>query len=327
MSHQRSKSRPASHPAAEPATIDRHDALMRGIAGLDAKLDRLLAGSAPAPRPDAPGPRFVVSPTADGMMMTDTADMMIGEELRTKGHFEEKHIDRALALLAKAGIGIQNSVFLDIGANIGTHSLHALKLGFQHALCIEPDPDNFRLLRINQILNGVDGRCTNINAAASNREEEGVLELSPSNFGDYRVRSDHAGAEVHDESSWKTRPIVTRTLDGIFASLKIEASLIGFTWIDTQGHEGFVFAGGRGLLAASAPIVCEFWPYGMERSGGYPLLRETLAGSGRRIVELRGSIRSGSLRELTLADLDELYAAMLRGEGPGASPHTDLLLI
>jgi hypothetical protein len=46
--------------------------------------------------------------------------------------------------------------------------------------------------------------------------------------------------------------------------------------MDTQGYEGFVLRGAAAFLASRPPLVLEFWPYGMNRSGSYPLLREAL---------------------------------------------------
>ena len=38
-------------------------------------------------------------------------------------------------------------------------------------------------------------------------------------------------------------------------------------WIDAQGYEGYVFAGGKDLLTLGIPAVSEIGPYGIRRSG------------------------------------------------------------
>src|SRR6185295_2398318 len=49
---------------------------------------------------------------------------------------------------------------------------------------------------------------------------------------------------------------------------------IGLVWIDIQGHEGQLFLGARDTLSHGAPLLTEFWPYGIRRSG---LDRDTYA--------------------------------------------------
>lgn len=49
-----------------------------------------------------------------------------------------------------------------------------------------------------------------------------------------------------------------------------------FLWIDVQGYEGFVLDGGRETLRYNPPLVIEFWPYALERSGCIELLKEII---------------------------------------------------
>jgi hypothetical protein len=49
-----------------------------------------------------------------------------------------------------------------------------------------------------------------------------------------------------------------------------------FLWIDVQGYEGFVLDGGRETLRYNPPLVMEFWPYALERSGCIELLKEII---------------------------------------------------
>lgn len=52
------------------------------------------------------------------------------------------------------------SVFCDIGANIGNHTLFALKfLRAARAILFEPNPEAIEILRSNLVLNGVIDRC------------------------------------------------------------------------------------------------------------------------------------------------------------------------
>jgi FkbM family methyltransferase len=272
--------------------------------------------------------RFALARTTSGYMLTYSEDQIIGKSLRTSGRFAERDIDAARDLLTGAGVNVKTSIFLDVGANIGTHSVHALKSGFERAVCIEPDPHNFKLLRINQILNDVDARCVNFMAAASASERSAVLEASPTNFGDHRVRIQaDGGLNLHDEQEWKLRNITTRHLEAMIAEAGSGVAEIGLAWIDTQGHEGHVLAGAPGLLASGVPIVLEFWPYGLTRSAGWSLLRGLLGPSGRKIHDLRRSIEARQLAAISIDELDAAFAKYLAAESKSFSPYLDLLLL
>jgi FkbM family methyltransferase len=217
---------------------------------------------------------------------------------------------------------------VDVGANIGTHALYALRLEFERAICIEPDPANFRLLRTNQVLNDMDARCMNVLAAASDQNGSAILELSPSNFGDHRVRtSEKTGNNLHGEDQWETSCAHVRRLDDIISDLGVDFTRLGLVWIDTQGHEGHVLSGAPIIVSLPAPKIVEFWPYGLARASGYPLLRSILSSRGGSIYDLRRSIETDAPHRMSLHELDLLYEHYLTKESAALSPHTDLLLV
>ena len=263
-----------------------------------------------------------------GYMMTYTSDHVVGEAIRRVGHFEECHVALALQLLSQLGRLSGKAIFLDIGANIGTHTLFALQNGFERAVCIEPDHANFKLLRINQILNEVDHRCTNFLVAASDEDGSVEFELSPTNFGDHRIRlSASAPQSEYDEANRKTRKVETKRLDDLLRTNFISPDDIGLTWLDTQGHEAHVLMGAPSLLAAGVPIVAEFWPYGLTRSGGYSQFRDVVATSGRQIYDLRRYIDEGDSTILGVSELDALFDTLAQGRELKETTHTDLLLV
>jgi len=271
---------------------------------------------------------YELAKTKTGYMLTSSTDMVIGKSLRDTGSFQEEDIDQAIELLEKNNFKIGRELFLDVGSNIGTHTVHALNHGFRQAICIEADPDNFRLLRINQLLNDIDSRCFNICAAASSESGEVEIELSPTNYGDHRIviNQEHDNNR-HSENLWIRKKIKMQPLDQMIRSTGLNVSEVSFAWIDTQGHEGHVLSGAPDLLASSTPFVAEFWPYGLERSGGWDLLRNILRDSKRDIFDLRRSIEIGSLVNVTLEQLDALYITWSKEESIQSSPHTDLMVV
>lgn len=276
---------------------------------------------------------FWVSKLDYGHIVTHLSDKVIGSAVRTRGGFQEDYISGCLELLDGIGRPVGSAEdrgwFLDVGSNIGTHSLYAFSVGFTRALCIEPDPLNFRLLRINQILNDVDSACVNLRLAVSDFDGVAELELSPSNFGDHRVKRvavPRNATSIHGEDSWQTQAIPTRRLDRVLDESGIDMRSIGIAWIDTQGHEGHVLRGAPKLIEAGIPIVAELWPYGLQRSDGYARLRRCLE-DVQMVLDLRESLSRGGAVELSLERLDEMFDELLRGEAENLFPHTDLLIL
>lgn len=270
---------------------------------------------------------LVVSRGANGgSWVTHRSDTIIGARLRRDGQFQEYAIDDCLALLNELGVRNGRETFVDIGANIGTHSLHAARLGFQRVLSLEPNPTNFMLLQANVVLNNLSDqvRCRNI--AASSETGTLLMELSPDNYGDHRVALDaDKAAPLHGEGEWSTTQVIVQTLDDVLTEESISPDDLSLVWVDTQGHEGHVLAGAKKLALSDCPVVIEFWPYGLARSDGFELLKETLR-SYQSIIDL-SEVSAGSPKKLRLQDLDRMFAEMLSVESEHASPHTDLLLL
>lgn len=277
----------------------------------------------------ARGQELQISKTNLGYMVTHSSDRVIGQMLRFHDTFEESDIRAVLDFVARTDGPMETGVFLDIGANIGTHGLHALSEGFERVIALEPDPMNFRLMRANQILNGKDGQVLNICAAASDTDGTGVLEQSTENFGDHRVQVGAGGTDLYKEGTRKTEKIRLARLDTLLEEAGVAVDTLSLAWIDAQGHEGQLLRGAGTILAAGVPLVMEFWPYGLSRAGGYPQLRACLD-MGQRLYDLR-EIKAGTARPLDLAALDALHDRLLREEmeagGANGPIYTDILVL
>jgi FkbM family methyltransferase len=139
-------------------------------------------------------------------------------------------------------LGEPHGTFVDVGANIGTSTLLALKLGFPRVVAIEPHPENLRVLRANVILNGYEDAVTVVAAGASDEPGTGHLRRHPLNVGAHRLvsRSRTNSIEV---------PLVT--LDAVVPD---DASLL---WLDTQGSEEAILAGAPRTLSRRPALVLE----------------------------------------------------------------------
>lgn len=207
-------------------------------------------------------------------------DVCIGSLLKESGQFETSDIQRALGFIENATKhASKKKIFIDIGANIGTHSVSALKeRNYCTAIAIEPSESNYRILTANLCLNGLMERVTCVQAAASNCEDVKTLFVNPKNCGDYRLDNNPHGNNT-DESPI-TEKVITidigqYLLDNI-DHIQPEDTLC---WIDTQGHEISILSSLRPLLKRGMPAVFEYWPYGLEQqSGCFEKLESALSG-------------------------------------------------
>ncbi len=258
-------------------------------------------------------------------MLVFAADSVIGRSLATAGHFGEDKIDEVSAAVSRLGLKLR--CFVDIGANIGTHAIHAIDSGhFDQAIAVEADPDNFMLLKANVALRGHGARTRLIHCALSDSIGTVELELGPANFGDHRVRVPGVmQARDLGESARRTVSVPANTFDSLFANepMKWREALV---WMDTQGHEGHILAGARATLVAHAPaVVMEFWPYGLQRAGGKSSYFEFLAGANL-IYDINREDWANKGR-VSVEELLEDYERMLQETRANHHPHTDLLCI
>jgi FkbM family methyltransferase len=175
---------------------------------------------------------------------------------------------------ATARHDMSNGLFLDIGANVGLISLAVCQRTNLAVHAFEPDPGLFRLLGRNVALNGMADRVSCHPVAISDATGEVVIERSPTNAGDNRIRRATALA-LQREQTWETTRAAARRLD----DFDLDDRLPKLAKIDVQGAEPLVFAGGARVLASCALVLFEFSPYQMQRmgvdcNGLFPLIRE-----------------------------------------------------
>lgn len=157
---------------------------------------------------------------------------------------------------------------LNVGANIGMTCIALLKNGaFERAIALEPFPPSFRLLEQNIRQNGMSGRIQAFPLALSSSRMELEFEINPYNSGDNRVRTTTSTGFYREERR-EIIKVPADTLDHL--AYESQPSLFGrvaLIWVDIQGHEGHFFDGGRNFIRSGIPVVSEFWPYGISRSG------------------------------------------------------------
>jgi FkbM family methyltransferase len=208
-------------------------------------------------------------------------------------------VGKAVDRLAEFGVQMPaDPVFVDVGANIGTTTVMALRRHpFSSAVALEPSPGNFRLLRINLVANGLDTVVRALPIAAADEEGQLVLDTSRSNRGGHRVRTELAvGASEDDESSIETVTVESVTLDGLVDRGVIEPARVGLLWIDTAGSEAKTLLGATQLVRAGVPIALAIRPGQIEAGS---TLADLLTAHYTDVAELRKGERLLPIGELT----------------------------
>lgn len=175
----------------------------------------------------------------------------------------KKAIEWISVLRSEGGVNF----ILDIGANIGHICIPLIKHGvIDQAAAYEPEPENYRLLKSNIILNGLDDSIVVHNHAIGSKPQEVLeLELSNDNYGDHRIRvSEKEG--LYCESQRSVLQVESKSLDSLGYDVESKNILL---WIDVQGYEGAVLFGGVNMLQQRPAIGLEFWPYGLKRAGTF----------------------------------------------------------
>lgn len=169
----------------------------------------------------------------------------IGLRINFEGRYEGRYLAMIERLLADLDLALGDRVALDIGANVGNHSLFFAEM-FRRVYAFEPNPHVFELLKINGSFACRKGNVECRNLGLSNVDARLSLRVDRSNFGGGSVVADPAVARADDVG------IEVRRLDSL-EELKDED--IAFVKIDVEGHELQVLEGARETLARKRPIV------------------------------------------------------------------------
>lgn len=263
---------------------------------------------------------YELSGVADIMLANSGAEKFVvhaRDEFISKGLYTSGQFDFEKFELALDACGRKIACLVDIGANIGSICIPAVKRGLvKRAIAIEPEPTNFRLLMANIFLNDVADSIRSVNVALGAQDDTALeLELCVGNRGDHRI-SVVSMPGRYDEAKRERISVKAETLDSVMDGVDLGATLV---WMDTQGYEGHILCGAKHVCSQRVPMVIEFWPYGMRRAESFLSLKQSL-----EVYDSFYDLGATSLgpRPLTNESLDELYSSL--GE-EGA--FTDILVI
>lgn len=184
----------------------------------------------------------------------------VGNKIVKHGLYEKENLELLLKLLAT----LSQPVVLDIGANIGNHTL-AFATQAKQVHAFEPIPCLFAVLSDNISHNNLRQASAH-NVALS--DHEGSATINMVNAGNY-------GASSFDKRMEGTTPVnVTLTTgDAFVASQKL--ARVDFVKIDVEAHEVFVLRGLMQTLRRDLPFITMEWndPLTVQRLTGSPELQ------------------------------------------------------
>lgn len=194
---------------------------------------------------------------------------------------ENRHLQRALDALEQVGVEVPRTMFVDVGAHIGTTTITAIRrFGFESALAFEPELGNFRLLRANLAFNDLETRIQTLNVAVSNRIGKAELKLRPSMGSKQRLLRG-------DEVAANSVRVPLTTLDALVEDGSLDPAEASLLWLDIKGHELEALQGAQALRERSVPIVMEFIPRELRRDGRLEALRSLLGEHYTHVLDLR----------------------------------------
>ena len=199
--------------------------------------------------------------------IVNAQDIAVGRRIFIGLDDEHLKAEKAIAWI-KSLSNQEISSIVDIGANIGHITIPLLKRGVvSKAYCYEPDPENYKLLQVNLLLNGLTDMVKCEQIALTREDSHFLLELSENNFGDHRIRkSNHSGS--YGESSRTVLKVMGKRLDSVIPKSSLSETEQPLLWLDVQGYEAEVLWGAQTYVFSRNPLVLEFWPYGLNRVNG-----------------------------------------------------------
>jgi FkbM family methyltransferase len=181
---------------------------------------------------DVSGTRITYEPATD-----------IGRALFFTGEFERREAEICREFVSR------DSIIIDIGANIGLHSIYFANLapdGF--VLALEPSLDTFDLLRRN--VNGKPNIAL-LNVAIS--DQGGLLEFFHASDNAYSSLMDTKRAAIA-----RTTKVACMTIDDVANALQL--GRVDLVKIDVEGFEHNVLKGMTNVISKFHPVIfCEIY--------------------------------------------------------------------
>ena len=151
-----------------------------------------------------------------------------------------------------------NRTLIDVGANIGSITIPALKKNFfTNAIAFEPNPESFKLLKVNILINNLENKVKLYDVALTNKRTIKTLKSDLKlNRGDNRLIN---GKKI-GKNFFRVK---TDMLDNFTKKFNKKNSLIK---VDVQGEESIILFASKKTLSKKIPIIIEFEPLNLKKN-------------------------------------------------------------
>ena len=152
---------------------------------------------------------FIENSTGEKYILL-TKDKVISKEIFINDQFELEKLKKTLNFLSHTR---KTSTLFDIGANLGITCIPAVKRGLiKKAYAVEPEKENFEILKTNILLNNLQNKIEVFNCALSNEKNSVSMEISSDNSGDHRILQ-NVNFNIHGEENRETQEVKTEFCD------------------------------------------------------------------------------------------------------------------
>ena len=169
----------------------------------------------------------------------------IGLKVNLDGKYESETLDLLDVFLRTNMKYCENKVALDIGANIGNHSIFFSKF-FKKVYSFEPNPKTFQLLKFNSTFACSTENIVCFDYGLSSRSDQLKFRVNETNIGGSRI------INTLQQNNEKTITIRVEKTDDIQILSDLDVALIK---IDVEGHEGEVVRGAHNLIRKNKPLI------------------------------------------------------------------------
>jgi FkbM family methyltransferase len=204
-----------------------------------------------------------------GLILLYGADRKITPFVLRGGEWQRREFDAFERYVSEHGLA--PAVFVDVGANVGTHSIYACASNaFARVVAIEPNPLLVPLLEANLAMHA-RGKPFRVHAVGAHGSAGSlVLSVRHGNVGGGSLRASRR-ADVR-------QAVEVRPLDELLAEEVGSGEPIAL-WIDVESHEAEVLRGATALLARGAVAVCVEVRPRRTAAGDREVLERVLAGA------------------------------------------------
>lgn len=146
----------------------------------------------------------------------------------------------------------QPGIFIDVGANLGWHALHAARhKAIEAVVAFEPDPFNASLLNRNRSVNGINNIVIKESAVGAVCGSARLNHYKASNLGRHSMITDYG---------YGSRTVLVTTLDTAIVEVGLDDRPIAALKIDVEGYEPAVIAGASQTLKRTNVVIIEYSP-------------------------------------------------------------------